>query len=287
MTKPAEGKLAVVTGAAAGLGACFATKLAQRGFNLLLIDRRAEPLQQTCKTISSRLGVSAEPCAVDLSKPTEVESLAQRIGRMADVELLVNNAGFGTTEYFVDIEASQHVDMINVHVLTPMLLTRAVLPGMIERNRGAIINVSSLAAWSYSAGNVHYAATKTYLAVLTQSLQDELQGTSVHVQALCPGFVRTEFHAADGMKGFDMQGVPRRMWMSAEDVVECSLRKLGSRQVIVFPGLRYRFLGRLMQMPLFQPFVRRMTTRRRARKIQKAMPPSTEVPPTPGVAENS
>ena len=286
MTKATESKLAVVTGAAAGLGACFATKLAQRGFNLLLVDRRDEPLRQICASLTDRYRTSAEPCSADLSKPAEVESLAQRIGRMPEVELLVNNAGFGTTDYFVDIEASQHVDMIHVHVLTPMLLTRAVLPGMIERDRGAIINVSSLAAWSYSAGNVHYAATKTYLAVLSQSLQDELHGTNVTVQALCPGFVRTEFHAADGMKGFDMQGVPRRLWMSAEDVVECSLKKLGGRQVIVFPGLRYRFLGRLMQLPHFQPFVRRLTARRRARKVQKALR-AAMTPPAPGIAENS
>ena len=285
MKKAAEGALAVVTGAAGGLGSCFATKLAERGFRLLLVDRREPQLRQHCEALAARFGVVAEPYAVDLCKREELESLAQRLSQMPDLELLVNNAGFGTTDYFVDIEASQHVDMIHLHVLTPTLLTRAVLPGMLERDRGAIINVSSLGAWSHSAGNVQYSATKTYLAVFSQTLNEELVGTNVRVQALCPGFVRTEFHAADGMKDFDAQGVPAHMWMSAEFVVECSLRKLTGRRVIVFPGLRYRLLGRLMQMPLFQPFVRRMTSFKRPPKQQRVNR-STTARPAPPAAEN-
>jgi short-subunit dehydrogenase len=191
---------------------------------------------------------------------------------MPAVELLVNNAGFGTTDYFVDVDVGQHLDMIHVHVLTPVLLTHAVLPAMIERDRGAIINVSSLAAWSHSAGNVQYASTKTYLAVFSETLGQELRGTNVRIQALCPGFVRTEFHAAAAMKDFDLRRVPARFWMSTEDVVECSLRMLGGNRVIVFPGLKYRILGRLMQMPLFQPFVRRLlaTGRRLRRRMRIA-----------------
>ena len=272
MQSAAKGELAVVTGAAGGLGACFAQKLAQRGYRLLLIDRRAEQLRQTCDAINARYGAVATPCSVDLCQRAEVESLAGQLNQTPDLALLVNNAGFGTTDYFVDIDVSQHLDMIHLHVLTPVMLARAALPGMIERNRGAIINVSSLGAWSHSAGNVQYAATKTYLAVFSQALEQELQGTNVRVQALCPGFVRTEFHDAQGMKGFDLGQVPAQYWMSAEEVVECSLRELAGKRVVVFPGLRYRILGRLMQMPLFQPLVRRMarTQRRAARRLRRA-----------------
>jgi short-subunit dehydrogenase len=257
------GPFAVITGAAGGLGSSFATKLAQRGYCLLLVDRRKEQLEQICQSIATHFGVAAESCAVDLGRRDEIESLADRLGRMANLELLVNNAGFGTTDHFVDIKVSQHLDMIHVHVLTPMLLTHAVLPGMIGRNRGAIVNVSSLGAWSHAAGNVQYAATKTYLAVFSQALQQELRGTNVRIQALCPGFVRTEFHDADGMKGFDSRQVPSGFWMSADDVVECSLRRLSGDRVIVFPGFKYRVLGRLMQMPLFQPLVQRLTPARK------------------------
>jgi short-subunit dehydrogenase len=271
-----QGGLAVVTGAAGGLGSCFAEKLAQRGYRLLLVDRREQQLQQICEAIQARYRVDAEACALDLCQRDEVESLAQRLNQMTDLELLVNNAGFGTLEYFVDIEVDRHLDMIHLHVQTPVILTHAVLPKMIERDRGAIINVSSLSAWFHTAGNVQYASTKTYLAVFSQALAQELRGTRVRVQALCPGFVRTEFHDADGMKGFDPRQVPRRFWMSAEDVVDCSLQRLGGKQVIVFPGLRYRLLGRLMQMPLFQPFVQRLATPRRVRRRMRKEERSAE-----------
>jgi short-subunit dehydrogenase len=158
---------------------------------------------------------------------------------------------------------------------------------MIQRDQGAIINVSSLGAWSYTAGNVQYASTKTYLAVFSQALAEELGGTSVRVQALCPGFVRTDFHDAAGMRGFDLRQVPARLWMSADDVVECSLRRLSGRKVIVFPGLRNRILGRLMQMPLFQPFVQRLATaRKRAARRMPSAKRSPAVAPAPKVAEN-
>lgn len=285
MKKATEGPLAVVTGAAGGLGSCFASKLAERGYRLVLVDRREKQLEKICEAITARYGVVAEPCAVDLCKRDEVESLARRLNQATDLELLVNNAGFGTMDYFVDMDVNQHLDMIHLHVQTPVILTHAALPGMIERDRGAIINVSSLGAWSHSAGNVQYASTKTYLAVLSQALAQELHGTNVRVQALCPGFVRTEFHTADGMKGFDLRRVPRRYWMSAEHVVDCSLAKLAGNEVIVFPGLGYRILGRLMQMPLFQGFVQRMATRRDARRSRKAAR-SSVVRPVPRVAEN-
>src|SRR5688572_21702243 len=115
MIKASEGELAVVTGAAGGLGACFAQKLAQLGYRLLLIDRREEQLRQLCETISARHGVAAEPRAMNLCNRDEVESLALQLQQRTDVALLVNNAGFGTTDYFVDIDLSQHMDMIHLH----------------------------------------------------------------------------------------------------------------------------------------------------------------------------
>ena len=141
-----QGGLAVVTGAAGGLGASFAKKLAERGYRLLLVDRRPEELKQVCQSLAAQHGVSAVPCVIDLCKRKQVERLAKRLEQMADVELLVNNAGFGTADYFVDTDASYLVGMVDVHVVAPTILTQAVLPGMIDRNRGGIINVSSLSS---------------------------------------------------------------------------------------------------------------------------------------------
>src|SRR4051812_28946997 len=177
-----EGGLAVVSGGAGGLGSTFARKLAERGFNLLLVDRRPERLEQVCESISRQYGVTAEACVVDLCKREELQRLAKRLEQMPDVEVLVNNAGFGTIDYFVDTAPKYVADMVDVHVVAPTVLTHAVLAGMLQRNRGAIINVSSMAAWFQSAGNVHYGSTKCFLAMFSLSLHQELRGTNVRVQ---------------------------------------------------------------------------------------------------------
>lgn len=254
MKMVSAGGLAVVTGAAGGLGSSFANQLAERGYRLLLVDRRQKELNELCQSLKARHGTEAEPWAVDFCNRDELEQLGGRLEQAADLALLVNNAGFGAFDYFVDTEARYLVDMAQVHVVAPTILTRAALPGMLERNRGAVINVSSVSAWFLSACNVQYSATKCYLAAFTSALAQELRGTNVHVQVLCPGFMRTDFHRAESMKGFHARCTPvSYLWMSADEVASCSLRKLGSKQVIVIPGLTYRLLGRLAQMPVLQP----------------------------------
>lgn len=251
--------LAVVTGAAGGLGSSFANKLAARGYHLLLVDRRQSKLEQVCESITARHGTSAEPYTADLCNREEVERLAKRLEQMEDVELLVNNAGFGTLDYFVDTDARLLVSMVDLHIVAPTMLTRAVLPGMLERDSGGIINVSSMGAWFHSAGNAQYGSTKICLAVFSMALHEELRGTNVHVQALCPGFVRTEFHDAESMKGFKRCLPKEKMWSSPDEVVECSLRRLSGQQVIVVPGFGYRIVGRLARIPMLQPLMQRLT----------------------------
>jgi uncharacterized protein len=283
MKNASPGGLAVVTGAAGGLGASFAKKLAERGYRLLLVDRRPAELEQICQSLAAQHGVSATPSVVDLCKRKQVERLAKRLEQMADVELLVNNAGFGTANYFVDTDASYLVGMVDVHVVAPTILIQAVLPGMIHRDRGGIINVSSLSSWFHSAGNVLYGSTKNYLAVFTRSLHQELRGTNVRVQALCPGFIRTGFHAADSMQAFKLRRSPSaHMWMSADAVADCSLRRLDGKQVIVIPGFGYRVLGRLAQMPLLQPLMQWIT--HAPRSVRSTVQP-VECCPEPIVGE--
>lgn len=256
MAATSSAGLAVITGAAGGLGSSFANKLAERGYDLLLVDRRQQQLEQVSQSISARYGVRAEPCVVDLCKRAEVEELARRLEQTANLQMLVNNAGFGGMDYFSDADARFLVDMADLHVVAPVILTRAVTPGMVERKSGAVINVSSVSAWFPTAGNVQYSATKSFLIVFSLALAQELRGTGVCVQALCPGFVRTEFHNSERMKVFQLQRAPGgRFWKSADEVVNCSLHSLSARQVIVIPGLGYRILGRLAQMPLLQPLM--------------------------------
>lgn len=252
-----ESRTAIITGAAGGLGACFARKLASRGYGLMLVDRREDALTALCDELTPQYRVRVEPLVVDLTDEEAVAGLATRLAATPALEMLVNNAGFGVARFFVDADVERHVDMVRVHVLAAVRLTHSVLPAMLDRNRGAVINVSSLNAWAPCAGVVSYSATKAYLTVFSQALHDELRGTGVRIQALCPGFVRTEFHDAPGMKdGFNPGQVPGFMWMTPEQVVDCALRALPRGRAVVMPGLFNRIVGRLMQMPIAQPIVR-------------------------------
>lgn len=276
MKTPSPPGLAVVTGAAGGLGSAFARQLAQRGYRLLLVDRRPEQLAQVCQTIVAQ-GGTAEACAVDFCRRHEVEQLASRLAETPDLELLVNNAGFGTVDYFADTDPGYLVGMVDVHVVAPTILTRAILPGLLARKRGNLINVSSVGAWFQSAGNVQYGATKNYLAAFSEGLAQELRGTNVRVQALCPGFVRTDFHGADCMKAFHARKPPAAaLWMTPDEVVACSLSKLHSNQVIVVPGLGYRLIGRFARMPFLQPLMQWITNAPRP-----APERSPEIAPSP------
>jgi uncharacterized protein len=265
-----EGGLAVITGAAGGLGAAYAHELAARGHRLLLIDRRQAPLEQVCQAITARHGTAAEACAVDLCNREDVLQLGQRLEEAPDIEWLVNNAGFGAIDYFIDTDTKRLVSMADLHVVAPTILTRAVLPRMVERNRGTIINVSSLGAFFQSAGNAHYGPTKRFLATFSMALEQELRGTNVRVQALCPGYVRTDFHATDSMKGHGEFATSADLWMSPEQVVQFSLRKLRSKQVVVIPGMRYSILGRFAQMPLLQPMFQWFARRPRRKTSEQS-----------------
>jgi len=167
------------------------------------------------------------------------ERLALYLRERGDVSLLVNNAGFGTLGKFHETDYGRQAEMVQLHVLATMRLTRAVLPAMIQARRGGVINVSSVAAYFRSAGNVSYCATKGWMNDFTEGLRIELDalGSPVVVQALCPGFTYTEFH--DTM-GVDRAQVPKWLWMPAEYVVGASLEGLAAGKLFVIPGWKYR-----------------------------------------------
>jgi short-subunit dehydrogenase len=251
-------KSAVVTGASAGIGAAFARKLARQDFDLLLVARRAERLQQLSAELTASHHVRVDVCVADLAQAAAVERVADLVAAQPDLELLINNAGFGTMGHFAASELGLQMDMLRVHVLAPARLTRAALPGMIRRGRGGIVNVSSIGAWLPCAGNVQYAATKSYLNTFSEGLQDELRGTGVRVQALCPGFTYTEFHDLEHMRGFDRAQVAKPLWMSADDVVEYSLRALRRNRVIAIPGWHNRLLARVLRTAWLRPLIRKV-----------------------------
>ena len=226
--------LALVTGASSGIGAAFARALAARGYGLLLVARRRNRLEQ----LASEL-VHAEVMAADLADGAELRRLEERVARETNLELLVNNAGFGSLGRFWEADLEGQDRMHRLHVLAVVRLTHAALPGMVARGRGGIINVSSVAAFFHNPFNVSYGATKAWMNSFTEALSVELRsvGSPVLVQALCPGFTRSEFHDT---LGTDRSAIPRWLWMSAETVVDSSLRGLERGKLIVIPGWIYR-----------------------------------------------
>jgi short-subunit dehydrogenase len=236
-----EAPLAVITGASSGLGAVFARKLAARGYNLLLAARRMERLEQLQLDLERAHHVRVEPFCADLADDVQLEDFAKRLEAEGAVDLLVNNAGFGTKGLFHATDYARQVEMHKLHVMAPLRLSRAVLPAMIESGAGAIINVASVAGFFRSAGSVSYCATKGWMIDFSEGLRVELDslGSPVNVQALCPGFTYTEFH---DVMGGDRNRIPKQLWMPAEFVVEESLKALGRRKLIVIPGWRYKLV---------------------------------------------
>jgi short-subunit dehydrogenase len=246
MSDEADRPLAIVTGASAGIGQVFCEKLAAQGYDLVLAARNASRLESLKRELESRWQISVEVFPADLTIDTDVSLLAERITRSKRLALLVNNAGFGTRGKLADASPAVQESMLRLHTMAPMRLSQAALPVLLDNKSGAIINVSSVASFVYSAGNVNYCATKAYLTNFSEGLAAELVGTGVKVQALCPGFTRSEFHERMDISKEELP--PNWMWMRAEAVVNASLGALKKgRPVICIPGFRYKLVVQLLR----------------------------------------
>jgi len=225
------------------MGAEFARQIAARGYDLLLVARRADRLQQVADTITAIHNVRCEVLACDLADESGVAQLDARLRTAENLGLLVNNAGFGTLGYFWKNSIESQEKMHRLHVMATMRLCHAALEPMLKRDKGAIINVSSVAGFLTGLGSISYNATKAWMNRFTEGLSLELEVSKSHVkaQALCPGYTRTEFHQALDM---DASKIPGWMWLSAERVVRESLDGLKTGKLFVIPGRRYRSMLR-------------------------------------------
>jgi short-subunit dehydrogenase len=213
----------------------FARKLAQRGYDLILVARRREKLEQ----LANELVTQVDVIEADLTREDSLCASEAAIRGCDRLDLLVNNAGFGTLGRFWQGNLAGQQQMHQLHVMATMRLTHAALQGMTARDRGAVINVASVAAFSYSPGNVSYCATKAWMNLFSEGLDNELRksGSKVRVQSLCPGYTYTEFHDTLGV---DRARIPRFLWMKAEDVVDASLSGLERGAPLVVPGWIYK-----------------------------------------------
>jgi hypothetical protein len=242
-TKP----LAVITGASAGIGATFARALAARGYDLVLVARRQDRLQQLAEELGRQFQVNCTALPADLTRETELRSVEEFLAGASNLQVLVNNAGFGTLGRFWEAPIEGQDAMHRLHVLATMRLSHAALRSLTARGQGGIINVSSTAAFVARPGTTSYYATKAWINCFTEGLHLELKsaGSQVRVQALCPGFTMTEFHDVLGT-GRDF--ISRAWWMSAEDVVRASLEGLEKGKLFVVPGWRYKMLVAVVRM---------------------------------------
>jgi len=235
-----EGRTALVTGASSGIGQAFAERLAADGHRLILVARRADRLEAMAKSFGERFGPGFEVFPADLNRPEELRAVEDRIASEPTLELVVNNAGFGSAGRFAELDADGEEAEIRLNVLALVRLARAGLPGLIARGRGGVINVSSMAGFAPSPYMATYAATKAFVTSFSEGLAGELEGTGVKVQALCPGFTRTEFQ---DVAGVDTQRLPSFAWQEADDVVAASLAGLARGEVVVVPGLANQALA--------------------------------------------
>jgi len=233
--------LVAITGASSGIGEAFARKLAPE-HDLLLIARRADRLEQLAADLRERYGTNVEPMTADLTRPEDVERVAQRLAEDSRLALLINNAGFGTGGYFWKAPLEPQEAMHQLHIMAPLRLTHAALRAMVARDMGAVINVASVAAFIRRPGSVSYGASKTWMTTFTEALYAELRQrrSQVTVQALCPGYTYSEFHDKMGVNRMSIAG--KAFWHSAEFVVDASLDGLRRRKLFVIPGWRYRIL---------------------------------------------
>lgn len=259
-------QLALITGATSGIGAAFARLLAAEGYSLILHGRRRQRLEELAAELTGMHGVHPEILLAELSEDTGIRRVEERILAAPELSLLINNAGFNARGKLWEAEVAGMERVITVHCTATMRLTRAALPAMRACGRGGIINVSSVAGFIASPGSVNYAASKAYIIRFTEGLALELRGTGVRVQALCPGYTRTEFHSRQGI---DPTHVPPSMWMQAEEVAAESLRCLRRGKLVCVPGGRNRFvvgLARWLPRPWFNTIMLGALRRARGRR---------------------
>lgn len=253
---PLGSKVAVITGASSGIGEMFARELAAKGYNLILVARRKQKLEELANEMNLKFKVSTEVILADLSEMTKIEELVTYFTEKEGIEVLVNNAGYGLLGNFVDIELSKQLKMIKVHSIASYCFSKAVLPAMLKNNKGFIINVSSLSGLMPKYGNVAYTVSKSFLIVFSQTLQEELRNTNIKIQALCPGMTVSEFHNKEKLPNFDKSSVPKKFWMTSEEVVRKSLKSLRKRKTIYVPGWKNRLSLRISNNFLIGAIIR-------------------------------
>jgi uncharacterized protein len=258
---PEPDSTCLVTGPSSGIGAEIARGLARRAYGVTLAARREERLQELADELASEHGIRAETVVLDVTDESARRELVTDLdGRGLTVEVLVNNAGFGSGGAFVELDGEDEVSMVRTNVEALVGMTGMFLPGMVERGRGAVLNVASLIAFQPVPFQATYGATKAAVLSFSDALHEEVRSAGVTVTAVCPGPVRTEFGDSGGFGGAD-EKIPDRFWLDPDQVAADALDALESGDRITVPGLRNQLLalyGQHMPRFLLLPLVRHL-----------------------------
>lgn len=226
-------RLALITGASAGIGAALAHGYAKRGFDIALTARREDRLRALAAAVSARWGAAAAFYPADLARPEAPREILEAVGQPLDV--LVNNAGYGVAGGFGAAAWERQAASIQVMATAPTELAHRALPGMLARGYGRILNVASLAGLMPPTGGGLYSAIKAYMVRFSQALHTETAGSGVHVTALCPGFTYSEFHDVAGTRA-EVSRMPGWLWQEAEPVAEAGIEACEANRAIVVTG---------------------------------------------------
>ncbi|MEU8353417.1 MULTISPECIES: SDR family oxidoreductase [unclassified Streptomyces] len=234
---------ALITGATAGIGAAFARRLAADGHSLVLVARDGKRLREQAGELHDRHGVEVDVLPADLASDGGIDAVGARLNDHAHpVDLLVNNAGFGHKGAFLDVPVADELTMLKVHVEAVLRLTTEAVSGMRDRGRGGVINLASVAAF---VPRGTYGASKAWVVQFTQGAARDVAGSGVRLMALCPGFVRTEFHQRAGM---GTGNIPGWMWLDADRVVEAGLKDYAQGKTLSIPDPRYKVINGLVKL---------------------------------------
>lgn len=242
-------KLALITGASAGIGEAFARKYAELGCDLILSARREDRLLQIAKSLGDEFGIEAICLPLDLSDVTAPEDVARFVASLnRPLDILVNNAGYGLPGTFAETSWADQKDFLQIMLTAPAELCHRLIPGMVERGYGRVINVASVAGMTPGgAGHTLYGPVKSALIGLSESLNAETRGTGVHVTALCPGLTYSEFHDVNGQRD-RVNKVPKTFWQSAEAVVDTAIKASEANRPVVVTGLANKAIAGLMRI---------------------------------------
>jgi len=267
-------RTALITGPTSGIGHAYAKQLAKEGWSLILVGRNPRRLNQIKQELNGAFGTNVQCLVADLSVTEDIFKVEAFIKENQQLDLLINNAGFGLAADFIDLPVEDQLRMVDVHLVSAIRFNQAVIPAMIKKGHGQIINVSSLGAFFNLPGSVMYNTTKAALVTFSQTLQREVRHTGVKIQVLCPGFTPTSFHRSINGEAEFLKAVPRFLWTPVHQVVQESLRASKRHKVVCIPGRINRLIYFLHKLPLIGTIMQQLIQKQRNAKSSEVYEPA-------------